>query len=339
MKRIFAAVFSYAAALVGAGFASGQEIIMFFVRYGKWSIAGIIFSAVMFGVFAAAVMEVCINRRTDDYSYFLSGIMPRGIQKVFAVLSLIFALSVVCVMSACFGETLYMMLGIERWIGAAAMSGATAVILLSGRKSALKMNAVIGAVIVIGVSAFGFYFLGYREHQAFSNFTESVVSAVSYPGYNLLTAGAVLAGLSAFLRDVKEARMCAIASAVMMFIMMALMWLILSIYYNKIDLGEIPMLTMALRQSRLCGLVYSVLISAAVITTAVSNGLCAAEFIKPYIGEKLSVMMVCVIGFAFGTAGFSRLIDTAYRWCGYAGIIGSIYIVIKSFKFLKNKEK
>ena len=133
--------------------------------------------------------------------------------------------------------------------------------------------------------------------------------------------------------------MCAIASALMMFIMMALMWLILSIYYNKIDLGEIPMLTMALRQSRLCGLVYSVLISAAVITTAVSNGLCAVEFIKPYIGEKLSVMMVCVIGFAFGTAGFSRLIDTAYRWCGYAGIIGSIYIVIKSFKFLKNKEK
>ena len=160
MKRIFAAAFSYAAALVGAGFASGQEIIMFFVRYGKWSIAGIIFSAVMFGVFAAAVMEVCINKRTDDYSYFLSGIMPRGIQKVFAVLSLIFALSVVGVMSACFGETLYMMLGIERWIGAAAMSGATAVILLSGRKSALKMNAAIGAVIVIGVSAFGFYFLG-----------------------------------------------------------------------------------------------------------------------------------------------------------------------------------
>ncbi len=43
-----------------------------------------------------------------------------------------------------------------------------------------------------------FYILRFREHQVFSNEVKMTVSSISYAGYNLITTGAILAGMSRF---------------------------------------------------------------------------------------------------------------------------------------------
>ena len=55
IRNILSVVCGYAAAVIGAGFASGQEIISFFVKYGKYSIIGVLLSCIIFSVFAYAV--------------------------------------------------------------------------------------------------------------------------------------------------------------------------------------------------------------------------------------------------------------------------------------------
>ena len=52
IRNILSVVCGYVAAVIGAGFASGQEIISFFVKYGKYSIIGVLLSCVIFSVFA-----------------------------------------------------------------------------------------------------------------------------------------------------------------------------------------------------------------------------------------------------------------------------------------------
>lgn len=338
MANVFLAAFSYTAALVGAGFASGQEIVGFFVRYGKFSIFGIVFCAVMFGLFAALVMDVCVGAGTDSYDCLLSGIMPCRARRALSVLTFVFAASVVCVMSACFGETVNMLLGIRKLYGSAFLCAVCAAAICAGNAGALRLNAAIGAVMVIGVTAVCFYMLGYREHQAFSQGVSGAVSAASYSGYNLLTAGAVLAGLASFLKSRREAWLCGAAACVMMLVMMTLMWLILSIYYGKTDLGELPMLTLTARESGALAAVYGALITAAVFTTALSNGICAVSITEEYLGRGLSAVLVCGAGLAFGTAGFSRLIDTAYRYCGYAGFAAAAFVMSACVKKIKNRE-
>ena len=58
-----------------------------------------------------------------------------------------------------------------------------------------------------------------------------------------------------------------------LFIMMILVWALLSLYYKYISLGEIPMLTMALRQNNFVASVYSIMLILAVLTTAVASGI------------------------------------------------------------------
>lgn len=50
IRNILSVVCGYVAAVIGAGFASGQEIISFFVKYGKYSIIGVLLSCIIFSV-------------------------------------------------------------------------------------------------------------------------------------------------------------------------------------------------------------------------------------------------------------------------------------------------
>ena len=63
IRNILSVVCGYVAAVIGAGFASGQEIISFFVKYGKYSIIGVLLSCIIFSVFAYAVLSVCVEKK------------------------------------------------------------------------------------------------------------------------------------------------------------------------------------------------------------------------------------------------------------------------------------
>lgn len=72
IRNILSVVCGYAAAVIGAGFASGQEIISFFVKYGKYSIIGVLLSCIIFSVFAYAVLSVCVEKNIETYSDYLN---------------------------------------------------------------------------------------------------------------------------------------------------------------------------------------------------------------------------------------------------------------------------
>ena len=67
IRNILSVVCGYVAAVIGAGFASGQEIISFFVKYGKYSIIGVLLSCIIFSVFAYAVLSVCVEKNIETY--------------------------------------------------------------------------------------------------------------------------------------------------------------------------------------------------------------------------------------------------------------------------------
>ena len=57
MPGIFLAAFSYVAALMGAGFASGQETLTFFAVFSEYGIIGIAAASLIIGIFGGMVSE------------------------------------------------------------------------------------------------------------------------------------------------------------------------------------------------------------------------------------------------------------------------------------------
>ena len=338
MLNVFIVAFSYVAALVGAGFASGQEIISFFVKYGKMSILGVLGVSLIFGTVAAAVCAWCVGEREYDYNNFLGKCTGKKFAFVTRAVTLIFSLAVFCVMASGCGEMGYALFGWDIKWGILAICVSGFVIFLTGTDSAMEFNAVLGAVVVVGIITVCLYIITYREHQTFSA-VHTAVSSLSYAGYNMITAPCVLVPLSRRLKTRSDAVSVGIVSACAMFFMMILMWFVLAMYYGKINLGEIPMLTMAMRQNKVITLIYSVLLLAALLSTAVSNGISCINIMSARTGRILALSIVLGCGLFFSGAGFSNLIDKVYRLCGYAGIFLVGYTLIKILKNIKNIEK
>lgn len=331
---VISIVFAYVASVIGAGFASGQEMVSFFVRYGRFSVLGIFISAAIFGMFAAAVLKTCVRNEIRDYDSFLRYMLPRPAAVFMRHLTLIFAFVCFCTMAAGSGAMGNELFGVSPLRGNIIMCACAAAILLSGSGRAMKYTSWLGGIIVIGVISCCFYIMGYREHQTMYNISRIVSSAASYAGYNLITAGVVLVNMSRLVKTEKDASMAGFASGFVMLVIMFLMWAILSIYYGKTDLGELPMLSMAKRQNPPTAAIYAALLFLSILTTAIASGEAARSLAGAW---TLPVILVCAM--SFGTAGFENMVNIAYRICGYAGIILPFFVITKNIKNEVNERK
>lgn len=322
----------YVAAVIGAGFASGQEIVSFFVKYGKYSIWGIVIACFIFSVFAYIVLSTCIENKIHTYTDFLNTCFKRKTRNLVEIMTLFFAVSSVCVMTACAGEMGAVILGFKRISGACIFLLLCGIIFLLGSRRVMKINSALGAVIVFGMIFCCFYILRFREHQVFKNAAQITVSGTIYAGYNLITAGAILSGMSRFLKDKREAALSAFSSGFIIFLLITLIWGLLGIYHGKINLGEIPMLTVSFRQNALLGVLYCVMLFLAVLTTGISNGFGVIDIAGERMEKKTVIFLMLFCAFCMSGTGFSRLINTVYRICGYAGIIFVFAVVVAKVK-------
>lgn len=329
---IFTTAFSYIASLVGAGFASGQEVVSFFVKYGRWSIIGIFISVMIFGFFVYAVTDDCVKYKTDSYDTYLAGILPGFPQKLVRILTLVFSAVCFSAMASGCGAMCADLFNIKSIWGNAMLCAISALFFLKGNFKALKYNAAVGAVIIVGVISCCLYILGYREHQAAFNPAPIITSSVSYAGYNLITAGVILVKLSPVIKNHSGSVICAIISSIIIFTMLTLMWAVLSIYYGKIPLGDMPMLTLVMRESRIVSSIYAVMLFLSILTTAIASGVGVIEMTS----NKFVLPLLFVFAVLSDFAGFTAIINIAYRTCGYLGVILPFYIIAK--KYVKQRK-
>lgn len=333
MPGIFLAAFSYVAALMGAGFASGQETLTFFSVFSEYGIIGIAAASLIIGIFGGMVSEYAFAYG-KDYNEITSTLFSCRTGRVIDMLTFFFSICTAAVMCACFGELMNMLFGINKLLGAVLLAGVTTLVLFTGSEGTAAVNAAIGVIMFIAAATVCLYLLGYREHQTFAPIG-AAVSGINYAGYNLITSGTILASGRIFLKKRGDGFVAGAVSGIMIFILLTLMWGIISIYYGKINLGELPMMTLALRESRELALFYGLIIAAAVFTTSISNGLCASQYLEGYLPNKAGAIIVMLLSLILSCVGFSGLIDTVYRYCGAAGIILAFALIFRIKKYKK----
>ncbi len=332
VSDILSVVCGYAAAVIGAGFASGQEILCFFVKYGRCGIIGIFVSCIIFSVFAYAVLSVCVTYKVHGYDEYLKKCFSGAGGHIIKCITLIFAVASICVMAACSGELIFSLVGAARGFGALIFVILCGLIFFLGDRRVMKINSSLGAVIVTGMIFCCLFLLRFREHQVFFSGASSAVSGASYAGYNLLTAAAVLCGNCGRLKNDKEAAIAAAASGFVMLILISLVWMLLGTYYGKINLGEIPMLTLMLRYGKTLGAVYGILLFLAALTTGISNGFGVINLAGDILGKRITVLLILLTALCMSGNGFSNLVNTVYRICGYAGMAVVVCMVLKKIK-------
>lgn len=324
MKNDFVIAGVYIAAIIGAGFASGSEIVHYFVKYGNMSIIGIIISSVLFGVLAGVILCDSKKMQINTFMEYTKKILPKKISYIIKAATIFFMFSVFVAMVSGGGETLSELANLKKYIGVGIILAFSALVLLFDVRGLMAANGFMSAVMVIGIVAICFYIFFFREIEVFNYSTKWAASGVVYTGYNILTAGAVLPPMGSFCK--KPAR-AGIISGALIVILLSVLWGIISIYYGKIPLGSLPMITICKRHGMIISSVYSVILFIAMLTTALANGFALVDAVKG--NRVIKVGFLTALGFLFSGISFDFFVKDIYKYAGFTGVFLMLIILLK----------
>ncbi|MCL2407533.1 MAG: hypothetical protein FWC95_06350 [Defluviitaleaceae bacterium] len=335
-KGSLAAVFVFVSLMVGAGFASGRELLAFFGRFGMVAgVLGFLISCIILVTVGRAVLVISRRAGVLDYAGFMSIIFAKSkvLRAAVIVLVNIFIFIMMSVMFAGFGETLSTASGLTYSAGVVVISGLCFIVFLFDIKGIVRVSAVLAPVLIIGGLVLGLYLTissnaNITENDApLTSLASTARMGAVYASYNLLTGVAVLASLGKTLKNPdinKQTRRIALFSGGMIFVL-GLVFLV-PIINNIHTLGNAPLPLYVLVSNGHIALfyVYMAVFMAAIITTAVSSGFAVIEWLKSVTERKIPHtiinLIVTVGGLAFAHVGFATLIDRVYPFFGYLGL-------------------
>ena len=331
MKKAFIISGVFISGLIGAGFATGSEILLYFSRYSKLGFWGIILSVSIFSLVLYAVTESSRNLNAYTLDSYFNSIMNKHLSFFCTAISYLFMLIILCAMLSGSGELLKEVLGIKKIYGVLIMLFSSHLILSKGYKGFVSAQTVMSVFIILSILLFGAYILFFREQNiaVFNQKIDWAISSVSYSAYNLLTACAILCILSKS-SDKSTNKKAAIITFSILLPIIIVLWYIICIYDGMINLGTMPLLTIAMRQSKLLGYFYFIIIFISMLTTAISNSYCLISRINQFTTQKIAHYSVLSIGFFLSGFNFEFIVDKLYRFIGILSILVLFYI-LKNF--------
>jgi uncharacterized membrane protein YkvI len=318
----------YVGTVVGAGFASGQEILQFFGFYGGKGIWGLLLSTGLFILFGKIIFLLGHRLQAVSHLEVVKECAGPWVGRVIDFIITFFLFGAFTAMAAGSGAVFQEQFGISHIVGSLAMVVLSVITVLFGIEGVLA--AISGVAPILIGSVLVICLLALREAPV--NWIWSrpgaaalgvwPLTAVAYASYNLVVAVAVLAPAGT-LTDGITLRKGAWIGGLALGIGALAIHLALLTRMPKVTEYEIPMVFIARSVLGKYALLYSLVLLAEVYTTSAGSLYGFVARLTPPQGPRFFPFVVGmgVVGFFGSLAGFSNLVAKLYTAVGIAGFI------------------
>ncbi|MCL6581622.1 MAG: hypothetical protein K6U08_08435 [Firmicutes bacterium] len=318
----------YIGTVVGAGFASGQEILQFFSAHGVWGLGALVTATASLGLFGYLLLRAGARVGAESHAEVIDHVAGPVLGRVIDYILTFFLFGGTAAMLAGAGATLQQEYGLPYWVGLTGMAVATVATVLAGIGGVVKSVSAIVPFLLAALAAVAAATLS-RSSPDFGFVSPAraavgdwFVSGLAYGSYNLILATSVLAPVARLVRREDLGRGAALGAAGLGLGALAVYLTILCRTPASARV-EVPMVLAARLLSPVAGLAYGAVLLAEVYTTAVGSLYGLANRL---VGEGSPYFRTVVIGGAAaatvaGAAGFSTIVGTLYPAVGYAGFL------------------
>ncbi|MFS0781321.1 hypothetical protein [Bacillus sp. 1P06AnD] len=215
MKNSINLAGAYIGIIIGAGFASGQEVLQFFTSFGAYSILGVAVAAMLFAFLGMQVTQLGSKLQAVSHKGIINHICGRYAGPIVDIAISFFLFGVTVVMIAGSGSIFEEQFGIPSIVGAAAMTILTIGTLLLNVK---KIMTIISAVtpflfiIMIIIACFSFFSSDLSLTEMMHSSSKStaatdnwLIGSLLYVSYNVTAGISMLAVMGGTLKSPKEA--------------------------------------------------------------------------------------------------------------------------------------
>lgn len=342
MKNIFKIVFVIIGTLIGAGFASGQEMYLFFFSYGIKGIVGIVVSSLIIGYVIDKTFHIIRKNSIHNYKDFLDIIIKEKnktnaitLNQIINLVINLFILITFVIMIAGFGAYFEQEFRINSIIGSSLLAMACFGIFTSTTKGLVKVNEIIIPILIISITMIGLMNLkdihieNIEHYITRANPGNWFISGFLYASYNSILLIPVLITLKQYLKNKKQILGIATLSTVITLGLSLIVCLLLIKIDVDITMLEMPIVYVVSHMAKGIKIGYGFIILGSIFTTATSLG---TSFLQNTAKNKKSytqiAFIMCITSVIISKIGFSNLINLLYPIFGYLGII---QILILSF--------
>jgi len=330
--------------IVGAGFASGQEILKFFGHFGLPGVIGILMSCIIFCAGGTLIMILGHKLKACSFGDVVTYVCGSRLGRVVDLVLGVFLFGSLSVMLAGSGAVLCQQWGLPYWLGTLVTLLISLAIVLSGIRGIINANSVVvPLMITICLLAIVPAISGDRLLAICSDFRPVsrgasslwYVSALLYAAYNLTLGVSVLAPLGNEIKDRRSLIYGGVLGGLGLGGLAMLINLAILSHYPDSAGYEIPSLFIAGSMTTLIQTVFSFVLWAEIFTTIIGTiyGL-AARITAGTRFSYLSVTIVLLIGaLILSQFGFSGLVGTLYPLFGYVSLV--FLICLFSFPLFK----
>ena len=212
MRDILKTIFVIIGTMIGAGFASGQEIYLFFNRYGTMGILGLIISCALTGIIIYKVFQIVKNKKIHTYSEFLENISSnKKINKIMQIMIQGFLLVSFYIMVAGFSAYFNQEFGILIYIPAVIMAILCYITFINDTKGIVYINTILIPLLCAFIFYLGIKNLGftntYFENNIIVNYQWGwLFSSILYASYNSILLIPILIELGNYMNAKNNCR-------------------------------------------------------------------------------------------------------------------------------------
>lgn len=317
-------------ALIGAGFASGQEIFSFFYIYGKNGIYGILIMSILIGIFIYKSLKIIYQKQVYNYNDFLNFFIKNTkIRNVILWIVNVLLLVSFYIMVAGFGAYFEQEIGINRIIGSIVLNLLCVIVFFSNIKGVLKASNLIVPFLI-----FFIFFIGIKNivqirtidfHQMKNNW---ILSMIIYNSYNFILLMPVLISLKKQITKEKNIKKVSILVTIIILILsISIFFLLLNANIKEIENQEMPIVYIISNYFNKYKKIYAFIVLASIFTTAISVGIGFLQNIsKNSNSYPQFVLFMCITSLLMSNIGFSKLLNFIYPVFGYIGILQIVII-------------
>lgn len=340
-------VFSYVGAVIGAGFASGQEILQFFIAFDDDAYPAVILATLLFCYCGAVLIYYSIKNRTTSYDELLALFWPGVLARIIDTFSALMLWGGVIVMLAGSGALFHEQLHCPEILGRLLLGAAILLFLWGGLKGFLLANAYLVPVKLTVIYVICFLVLMSNDNNAMGGNYEGYKStawwwwsAVLYVSYNLIMPLAVFPTLGR-LADKRTGVAGAVVGGLLLGLTATLIIAACTPFKEVLVQYDLPLLYIARTKKMSIDWLFSLLLWLAILTTAIADthGLASRWAKNNCHRYKWASFTIVATAVPFAAVDFNRLVNIMYPMFGYFSIILIITLLIYPWLNLIRKVK
>ncbi|KAI7258400.1 hypothetical protein KC345_g10569 [Hortaea werneckii] len=333
--RTLQIAFTYIGTIVGAGFATGQEILQFFTRYGHWALLTILFSTALFVWLGTKMMVIARRIEADSYEDFNRHLFGEKVGASISLFTMLILIGVNSIMLAGAGAIFKEHLGMPYQAGLLLTILGSYLLLKRGISGILQINSMVVPLMLTLSLIIVFNTLGVPGAERFlflptdHSFFGAWMSPLLYTAFNLGMAQAVLVPLARHTEDEQALIRGGILGGVGIGFMLLAAHFAMSSQMPGILQFEIPMGSIAFRLGPIVQTIFLLLIFMEIFSTFVADiyGVSVQLQQRLPVAPALVTPLLMLICYVFSQFGFSSLLSVFYPIFGGLCLVWAVMLL------------